>query len=246
MNAGESEMDSARTVLALLDEHLSLGFWTTDVTMRFTSSGGGIIGDNSLVGLSLLDFFSEPEVPPVAAHRQALSGEVTSTDVHWEGRDLRVFLGPLRDEQGGIRGVAGVGVDRHVLAAVARTSGPTEVARAHHEDLNPSPPPEIDLGIVSVSDLSIDSQRYEVTKGGNLVTVSLTEFKLLYELARHSGEVLSRRVLAERVWGHPSWTDSPALTMAISRLRDKIEDDPANPVIIQTVRGVGYRLGDAP
>lgn len=78
---------------------------------------------------------------------------------------------------------------------------------------------------------------------GASISLSVTEFKLLTEFARNAGLVLSRQLLAERVWGHPWYADSPAVTMAVSRLRDKI-DDPASPTMIQTVRGIGYRFAD--
>ena len=68
-----------------------------------------------------------------------------------------------------------------------------------------------------------------------------TEFDLLLELVRHAGQVLSRDVLLDRVWGYDYLGDSRLVDVAIQRLRSKVETDPAAPELIQTVRGAGYK-----
>jgi two-component system response regulator MtrA len=68
-----------------------------------------------------------------------------------------------------------------------------------------------------------------------------TEFDLLIELVRHAGQVLSRDVLLDRVWGYDYLGDSRLVDVAIQRLRSKVETDPAVPELIQTVRGAGYK-----
>ncbi len=95
----------------------------------------------------------------------------------------------------------------------------------------------------SIGDLRIDPSAFRVTKDGRPLSLTSTEFRLLLELARHSGQVLTRDVLLERVWNYEYSGDSRLVDMAIKRLRQKIEDDPREPTIIQTVRGVGYSLG---
>jgi DNA-binding response OmpR family regulator len=74
------------------------------------------------------------------------------------------------------------------------------------------------------------------------VALTKTEFHLLCELAEHRGLVLSREQLLERVWGYDYFGDSRLVDAHIRRLRTKIEHDPSDPAIIQTVRGLGYRL----
>jgi two-component system response regulator MtrA len=73
------------------------------------------------------------------------------------------------------------------------------------------------------------------------VPLTRTEFDLLLELVRHPGQVLSRDVLLDRVWGYDYLGDSRLVDVAIQRLRSKVERDPANPELIQTVRGAGYK-----
>jgi len=96
--------------------------------------------------------------------------------------------------------------------------------------------PELRLG-----SLVVDVAGRTVTRDGADVPLTRTEFDLLHELIRHAGQVLSRDVLLDRVWGYDYLGDSRLVDVAIQRLRSKIESDPASPELIQTVRGAGYK-----
>jgi two-component system, OmpR family, KDP operon response regulator KdpE len=92
--------------------------------------------------------------------------------------------------------------------------------------------------------LSIDFDRHEVWKDGEKVQLRPTEFRLLYHLASNPGVVLTHESLLSRVWG-PEYRDaSHYVRLYINYLRQKLEDDPANPRYILTERGVGYRFAD--
>ena len=95
---------------------------------------------------------------------------------------------------------------------------------------------------VDVGDLRIDQGAFKVFRNGAEIDLTTTEFKLLNEFARSAGRVMSREVLLETVWGYEYLGDSRIVDMAVKRLRSKIEVDPSKPRLIQTVRGVGYRL----
>jgi two-component system response regulator MtrA len=95
--------------------------------------------------------------------------------------------------------------------------------------------------LLTLGRLTLDPEAYVVRKDGEDVRVTATEFKLLLELARHRGQVLSRDQLLERVWGYTYLGDSRLVDVHIQRLRAKVEDDPTHPALIMTVRGVGYR-----
>jgi two-component system response regulator MtrA len=95
---------------------------------------------------------------------------------------------------------------------------------------------------LSVGDLVIDPARYTVHKAGREVALTATEFRLLLELARRPGQVFTRDILLDRVWSYPYLGDSRLVDVAVQRLRAKIEDDSANPGLIRTVRGAGYKL----
>ena len=100
----------------------------------------------------------------------------------------------------------------------------------------------VDADSVDVRDLRIDLAAFKAFRRGHEINLTTTEFKLLNELARGAGRVMSRELLLETVWGYSHLGDSRIVDMAVKRLRSKIEDDPANPSAIQTVRGMGYRL----
>src|SRR4051812_263464 len=111
-----------------------------------------------------------------------------------------------------------------VRAALRRAGrGPDDAARLH-------------LGPVAV-----DLAGRTVTRDGQEVALTRTEFDLLTELTRHAGQVLSRDTLLDRIWGYDYLGDSRLVDVAVGRLRAKIEPDPASPTLIVTVRGAGYK-----
>lgn len=93
-----------------------------------------------------------------------------------------------------------------------------------------------------VGDLEIDEAAFRVTRNGDEVSLTATEFRLLCELARRPGQVFTREMLLELVWGYEYVADSRLVNVAVQRLRTKIEIDPGHPALITTVRGVGYRF----
>jgi DNA-binding response OmpR family regulator len=91
-------------------------------------------------------------------------------------------------------------------------------------------------------DLEVVPQEGLVTRDGQPVHLTKTEFRLLVELANHPGTVFSREELLDRVWGHGVFGDGRLVDVHVRRLRTKIEADPANPKHVVTVRGLGYKL----
>lgn len=89
--------------------------------------------------------------------------------------------------------------------------------------------------------LAIDVAGRTVERDGGEVPLTRTEFDLLLELARRPGQVLTRDVLLDRIWGYDYLGDSRLVDVAIQRLRAKVEADPASPELILTVRGAGYK-----
>jgi two-component system, OmpR family, KDP operon response regulator KdpE len=99
--------------------------------------------------------------------------------------------------------------------------------------------------VVHEGEVTVDLGRRAVLRGGREVSLSPTEYLLLAELARHHHEVLDFRTLLHRVWG-PTYADERHyLRTFVQRLRVKLETDPAEPRVITTVTGRGYRLGSA-
>ena len=97
-------------------------------------------------------------------------------------------------------------------------------------------------GLMTVGPVRMDVYRHQVAVNGNPVSLPLKEFELLEFLMRNAGRVLTRMQLIDRVWGSDYVGDTKTLDVHIKRLRAKIETDPANPTLIQTVRGLGYKM----
>jgi two-component system response regulator MtrA len=95
--------------------------------------------------------------------------------------------------------------------------------------------------VIVLGPLRLDQAGRSVAVDGREIALTRTEFDLLAELVRHPGRVFSRDVLLDRVWGYDYLGDSRLVDVAIGRLRAKIEADPANPALVVTVRGAGYK-----
>ena len=93
-----------------------------------------------------------------------------------------------------------------------------------------------------VGPIRMDLDKHQVTVNAIAIAFPLKEFELLEYLMRNSGRVLTRSQLIDRVWGNDYYGDTKTLDVHIKRLRAKIEVDPANPKLIHTIRGLGYKL----
>ena len=119
---------------------------------------------------------------------------------------------------------------RELLArvrAVLRRGGDTEVD---------------DDGVVEVGPVRMDIERHTVSVRGEAVRLPLKEFELLELLLRNAGRVLTRGQLIDRIWGSDYIGDTKTLDVHVKRLRAKVEEDPSDPRVLVTVRGLGYKL----
>ncbi len=114
------------------------------------------------------------------------------------------------------------------------------VALRHAADAGDRPAPDI----MEVGPIRIDQLRHEVTVSGELVHLTPIEFKILVELARQPGRVLTHRHLVRAVWGASSPEQSHTLRVHVAALRRKVEQDAARPQWLMTEAGVGYRFRD--
>ncbi|PWA06630.1 DNA-binding response regulator [Pueribacillus theae] len=111
--------------------------------------------------------------------------------------------------------------------------------RRHNRDDNQSETETKDLAIGSIV---IHPNAYQVTKNGEELELTHREFELLYYLARHIGQVMTREHLLQTVWGYDYFGDVRTVDVTVRRLREKVEDNPSHPAWIITRRGVGYYL----
>jgi two-component system response regulator RegX3 len=96
--------------------------------------------------------------------------------------------------------------------------------------------------VLNVAGVRMDTERHEVSVNGERIQLPLKEFELLEILLRNAGRVLTRIQLIDRVWGSDYVGDTKTLDVHVKRLRSKIEQDPANPVHLITLRGLGYKF----
>ena len=98
---------------------------------------------------------------------------------------------------------------------------------------------------LAIGDLTIDVNAHTVTRAGLPLALTPLEFDLLVCLAKKPGQVFTREVLLQEVWGYRHAADTRLVNVHVQRLRAKIEDDPDQPEVVLTVRGVGYKAGPA-
>lgn len=103
-------------------------------------------------------------------------------------------------------------------------------------------PKKEERAVLTLGSLTLDTDARTVTVRGGAVTLTNKEYELLLFLARHPNHIFSREDLYEMIWGLESMGDNITVAVHINRLREKLEADPSDPQLIQTVWGVGYRL----
>ncbi len=149
-----------------------------------------------------------------------------------------LMLSALGGDSDKLRGL-GLGADDYIV----KSASASEVVARVRAVLRRTGTPRSNGPAGTVLDygrLVIDIGAHEVRVDGETTPCTAREFELLEHLARHPRQILTRNQLFERFWG--AYGDRHSLTVHISRLRDKIEEDPAHPRYIVTVRGVGYRF----
>lgn len=135
-----------------------------------------------------------------------------------------------------------VGLELGADDYVTKPYSPRELVARIRAVLRRGTPEEIDDdGVIEAGAVRMDVDRHLVTVDGEEVRLPLKEFELLEYFLRNSGRVLTRGQLIDRVWGSDYVGDTKTLDVHVKRLRTKIEDDPAHPKILTTVRGLGYK-----
>ncbi|MEY4989492.1 MAG: hypothetical protein RI933_1125 [Actinomycetota bacterium] len=103
--------------------------------------------------------------------------------------------------------------------------------------------PVVDTETYRIGPLTLDVVGHEVKRGDELISLTPLEFSLLLTLAQKPKQVFTREMLLELVWGYHYKADTRLVNVHVQRLRSKIEEDPDNPKIVTTVRGIGYKAG---
>ena len=135
-----------------------------------------------------------------------------------------------------------LGADDYVTKPYSSRELVARIKAVLRRGTNESMDADSNSAIQAAGNIRMDVERHQVTVNGNLINLPLKEFELLEFLMRNTGRVLTRGQLIDRVWGGDYYGDTKTLDVHIKRLRSKIEEDPANPQLIQTIRGLGYKF----
>ena len=99
--------------------------------------------------------------------------------------------------------------------------------------------------VIQIKDIIINTDKAMVCKKDKTIELTALEYKILLMLCNNSGQIITREQILDKIWDIAgNFVNDNTLTVYIKRIREKVEDDPANPVIIKTVRGIGYRVGE--
>ncbi|NLU78226.1 response regulator transcription factor [Micromonospora sp. HNM0581] len=154
--------------------------------------------------------------------------------------DVPIVVVSARDDTHDIVAALEAGADDYVVKPVA-IKELTARLRALRRRGRTSSASDGPVPVFAFGELEVSPEAGEVRRSGAPVAVTRTEFRLLCELVEHAGRVLSRQQLLSRVWGYDSG-DERLVDVHVGRLRQKIEEDPANPRHLVTLRGLGYKL----
>lgn len=113
-----------------------------------------------------------------------------------------------------------------------------------NEQISESPKQKVEdnTNKIEVGDLILDLDKFEVKARGEVIDLTLREFEVLKYLAKQPGQVITREILLEKVWGYEYYGDIRTVDVTVRRIREKIELDTSNPKILITKRGVGYYI----
>ena len=201
----------------------------TQAVERFEAAGGP--GGQAPLDLVLLDLM----LP-------SLSGTEVCRRIRRTSRIPVIMLTARDDEIDKIVGLE-IGADDYVTKPYSYRELLARLKAVLRRSRAAAPEPE---PVLVAGGVRMDVERHEVRVDGEVVAMPLREFELLELFLRHPGRVLTRSQILERLWGPDYEGDTKTLDVHIKRLRGRIEVDASKPVLITTVRGLGYRLdGDS-
>lgn len=131
---------------------------------------------------------------------------------------------------------------RELIARVKANLRKAEVAGQQKETVVEEKVSEKAHNTISLGELTIDLDKFEVRVRGDVIDLTLREFEVLKYLANQPGQVVTREILLEKVWGYEYYGDIRTVDVTVRRIREKIEKDTSAPKILITKRGVGYYL----
>ena len=131
---------------------------------------------------------------------------------------------------------------RELIARIKANLRKVEMSNSEEETEENAKKPEKKANIIKVGPLTLNLDKFEVLVNGKSVDLTLREFEVLKFLASEPGQVISREMLLEKVWGYEYYGDIRTVDVTVRRIREKIEKDTSNPKILMTKRSVGYYI----
>jgi len=181
---------------------------------------------------------SKPDLVLLDLMLPGKDGIQVCTEIRAESGVPVIMLTAKSDTADVVRGLES-GADDYVV----KPFNPKELVARVRTRLRPTPATAPDT--LQVGDLVLDVAGHEVRRGETRIGLTPLEFELLLALAMKPQQVFTREMLLEQVWGYHYKADTRLVNVHVQRLRAKVEQDPDNPRIVTTVRGVGYRAGPA-
>jgi len=179
---------------------------------------------------------SKPDLVLLDLMLPGLDGIEVCSRIRAESGTPIIMLTAKSDTADVVRGLES-GADDYMV----KPFNPKELVARIRTRLRPAPEPVVET--IAIGDLLIDAAGHEVRRGTERINLTPLEFDLLLALASKPQQVFTREMLLEQVWGYHYKADTRLVNVHVQRLRAKVEHDPDNPRIVQTVRGVGYRAG---
>ena len=191
-------------------------------------------------GLQALDVFhsSKPDLVLLDLMLPGKDGIAVCGEIRAESGVPVIMLTAKSDTADVVRGLES-GADDYVV----KPFNPKELVARIRTRLRPTPAGLADT--LQVGDITVDVAGHEVRRGDIRINLTPLEFELLLALAMKPQQVFTREMLLEQVWGYHYKADTRLVNVHVQRLRAKVEEDPDNPRIVMTVRGVGYRAGSS-
>ena len=189
-------------------------------------------------GLQAVDAFhsSKPDLVLLDLMLPGIDGIEVCARIREESGVPIIMLTAKSDTADVVKGLES-GADDYVV----KPFNPKELVARVRTRLRPTP--EASVGTLQIGDLILDVAGHEVKRGETKINLTPLEFELLLALALKPQQVFTREMLLEQVWGYHYKADTRLVNVHVQRLRAKVEEDPDNPRIVMTVRGVGYRAG---
>ncbi|MFR8103770.1 MAG: response regulator transcription factor [Clostridia bacterium] len=158
-----------------------------------------------------------------------------------ERQDTPVIFLTARDEESNVVLGLDMGADDYVTKPFRvreLISRIHTVLRRYHKESEKQ-------NIIQIQDVTVDVNKMAVYKAGEEVILTALEYRILLMLFHHMGQTITREQILEKIWDLAgNFVNDNTLTVYIKRIREKLEDDPTNPQIIKTVRGIGYKVGE--